>query len=137
MSWFWKKEKSLEEIFVDTLRNAEWEWGIADSEFNTWIIFRPISWKDITFKKIDYFRSYDTWYFMDERLIDESLFFKVKEIAEWAILSQKTKELGWYILDDDLREWINDAKKIMSAWEQIEMLTNVVEKIRDKYTLTK
>lgn len=123
---FFRKEKSLEWIFIETLKNSDIEWEIYSDPRYPWRWYK-ISWWSFIFS-----RSWDSC-FHDWREISCSLLERIKEIAESSIILKDIRKAWGYIIDNDLRNWINDAKKIMVVGEQIEMLTNIINKIRDKY----
>lgn len=125
MFWFWKKEKSLDDIFVETLQNSDIEWTIKISDITDAVVY--VQWGGFVFMA--------RWdkYTQDGRSISRNLFWKVKEVAEESIRYSDIQKAGGYILDDDLRECIANAKKVLVAWKQIEMLTDVIENIRSKY----
>lgn len=124
MFWFWKKEKSLEDKFLETLRQSDIVWNIRkDSSYD----IREISGWWMYFK--DYFGTKTK----DGAVISHSFFEKVYKLAKEMNMQRDIKRLWWVILDDDLQAAINDTKKILSAKGQIENLVSVIEKIRSKY----
>ena len=124
MFWFFKKEKSLEDRFLQTLRESDIVWKIdKDSSYD----IREVRWGWMYFQ--DYFGTKTK----DGAVISSSLFEKVYKLATEMNMQSDIKRLWWTILDDDLQQAINDTKKILTAKWQIENLVSVIQKIRSKY----
>lgn len=127
---FWKKEKTLEDKLLESLDEADWEWMIVSSDkYPDRVFIISKIWYEFMKAWDEYTRKYG----QKSMTISKEFFDKVDELARKRIIEQDIKQIGWYILDDDLREWIKNARKITEAWKQIESLIQVIEKIRSKY----
>lgn len=154
-SIYWKVELSDDDKFLLALENIDCnDFFISDSRIKNWKVYTIFVWKKFAFTKVylditevysditDSIFAYEQttfWANLDEKLQKEiswEFYEKVRKLAESKSREAEIKSIWWYILDNDLRQAIEDTKKVMTASEQIENLTNVILNIRKKYGKT-
>lgn len=136
MGWF-SFEDSLEDKYYKALTQTEWEWYKVDNnEYTRYTVFTPKDStgpnKNITFKWYKH-RECEEDAFWSNRFVSRSFVGKIEAFAHEWIIQNNIKKLGGYILDPDLQQAFTEAKVIMNAKWQIEYLTELIEKIRQKY----
>lgn len=139
MGWFdfATRTISLEDKFIKSMDQIDGVWTVADVWYKDQTIIFISDDNKISLTFCYKYDSYNPrWCQMIDnhpRDIPSNFYDKIKEIATRKVMEQEIKKLGGYILDDDLAQGIKDAKTILSARDQVLNLTELIQKIREKY----
>lgn len=132
MFWIFRKKETLDEKYLHVLEQTDGSWTIDDGFFIKKVILETEKWV-FTFTREPFVSGKYFEYIDDQkRNITRQVYEGVYKIAQESIANRQIHKLGGYILDADLRQAIADTKKLMNANDQITMLTELVEQIREK-----